>query len=85
VVLNGTVEGDVHASQRITLSSKARVNGNVHYKLIEMAGGAMINGQMVYEGESADKVAAIPHKQSQETDTSDGGRAAAIGGIRDKG
>lgn len=92
VVLNGTVDGDVHASQRITLSAKARVNGNVHYKLIEMTGGAMINGQMVYEGESAEKVAAIPHKREEETaapggtDSGDSGKAtAALGGIRDKG
>lgn len=60
VVLNGLVEGDVHASQRITLSAKARVSGNVYYKLIEMTSGAMVNGQMVYDGEGADKVTSMP-------------------------
>lgn len=88
VVLNGTVEGDVHASQRLTLSAKARVNGNVYYKLIEMTGGAMINGQMVYEGDGAEKIASIPHKKNGETGTAgggDGGRTTALGGIHDKG
>lgn len=76
VVLNGTVEGDVYASQRLTLSAKAKVNGNVYYKLIEMSSGAMINGQMVYEGEGADdKVAAIPHKPAGKSEASAGNEA----------
>lgn len=49
VVLNGTILGDVHAAERLTLSSKARVTGNVHYKVIEIASGARINGQMKHE------------------------------------
>lgn len=57
VVLNGTVEGDVYATKKITLSPKARVNGNVYYKLMEMNAGAMVNGQMLYQGEGADSVA----------------------------
>lgn len=93
VVLNGTVEGDVHAAQRLTLSAKARVNGNVYYKLIEMISGAMINGQMVYEGEGVtDKVAAIPPNKVDKTDDvekpaasgTDGDRPTLFGGTRDK-
>lgn len=86
VVLNGTVEGDVHAAQRLTLSAKARVNGNVYYKLIEMSSGAMINGQLVYEGEGAEKVGAVPDKK-EDTDVSaqgEKGRAPVFGGVREK-
>ena len=61
VNLNGTVQGDVHAGERLQLSAKARVNGNVYYKLIEMAIGATVNGQMVHE--DADKVEAITHQR----------------------
>ena len=61
VNLNGTVQGDVHAGERLQLSAKARVNGNVYYKLIEMASGATVNGQMVHE--DADKVEAITHQR----------------------
>lgn len=50
VVLNGAVTGDVHASERIELASKARVNGNVFYSLIEMAMGAEVNGNLVHRG-----------------------------------
>jgi cytoskeletal protein CcmA (bactofilin family) len=49
IVLNGSVSGDVHASGKITLAAKARVTGNVYYKIIEMEGGAQVNGQMVHE------------------------------------
>ncbi|WP_194241175.1 bactofilin family protein [Solimonas terrae] len=49
IVLNGTVIGDVHASEKITLAAKARVIGNVYYKIIEMEGGAQVNGQLVHE------------------------------------
>jgi cytoskeletal protein CcmA (bactofilin family) len=52
IFLNGTVKGDVRASQRIELGSKARVIGNVQYGLIEMAIGAEINGKLIHESES---------------------------------
>lgn len=44
VVVNGAVEGDVHASQHLELAAKARVQGNVFYNLVEMAAGAEVNG-----------------------------------------
>lgn len=49
IVLNGSVVGDVHASNKITLAAKARVTGNVYYKVIEMEGGAQVNGQLVHD------------------------------------
>jgi len=57
--LNGTVNGDVHASQGVELASKARVNGNVYYQLIEMAMGAEVNGNLVHESEVNQKVSKV--------------------------
>ena len=56
VILNGTIIGDVHVSQRIELASNARVQGNVYYRLIEMAMGAEVNGNLVHQApdEAAD-------------------------------
>ena len=51
VVLNGVVQGDVHSSEHIELSSRARVTGNVYYNLIEMAIGAEVNGKLVHNPE----------------------------------
>ena len=52
VLLNGTVKGDVRATERVELGPKARVIGNVQYKLIEMAIGAEVNGKLIHESES---------------------------------
>lgn len=48
VVVNGQLHGDVYASERIELGPHARVQGNVFYKVVEMAAGAMITGRMVH-------------------------------------
>lgn len=66
LILNGTIEGDVHATQRIVLSPKARVNGNVFYSLLEMNGGATVNGQLVHE--SGGEVLALSHDQDEAED-----------------
>jgi cytoskeletal protein CcmA (bactofilin family) len=47
VVLNGRVTGDIIGSERVILGAKARVQGNVHYSVIEMALGAEISGKLV--------------------------------------
>ena len=49
VVINGTVAGPVRASEYVELLPKARVTGNVSYKSIEIHGGAIVMGQMMYE------------------------------------
>jgi cytoskeletal protein CcmA (bactofilin family) len=53
VFLNGTVKGDVRATERVELGPKARVIGNVQYKLIEMAIGAEVNGKLIHESEGS--------------------------------
>ncbi len=64
VVLNGTVKGDVYASERVELRPTARVTGNVYYNLIEMAIGAEINGKLVHKPEAKPE-----KKQTETTDT----------------
>ncbi len=60
IMLNGTVIGDVYASERIELAAEARVTGNVYYNLVEMAIGAEINGQMVHEADIRNPVLEMP-------------------------
>ena len=48
VVINGQMIGDVHAAERLELAANARVQGNLHYKVIEMAAGAMITGRLIH-------------------------------------
>jgi cytoskeletal protein CcmA (bactofilin family) len=67
VVINGEVEGNVYASDRVELAARARVKGNVYYELIEMQLGAMVDGQLLHEqaGDSA-KVHPFPGEGSGE-------------------
>jgi len=53
IVLNGKVVGDVHSSERVELASNARVTGTLYYKLLEMAMGAEVNGQLISSEEPA--------------------------------
>ncbi len=53
VVINGRVDGDIIAGERLELQTKARVSGNVRYRSIQMQFGSEINGQLLCESEGA--------------------------------
>jgi cytoskeletal protein CcmA (bactofilin family) len=46
IIINGQVEGPVHAKELLELQPTARITGDVHYKALEMHQGATIAGQM---------------------------------------
>jgi len=46
VIVNGRVQGPVHAGELLELQPRGRVTGDVHYKMLEMHQGAVIAGQM---------------------------------------
>jgi cytoskeletal protein CcmA (bactofilin family) len=64
VILNGVVLGDVHAREHIELAAKARVQGDVHYGLMEMAMGAEVNGKLVHTEAGAEPLA-LDHTGSE--------------------
>lgn len=49
IITNGSIKGNVRAAERIELQSKAEIFGDVYYKVIEMALGAVVNGNLVRE------------------------------------
>ena len=54
VVINGTVRGPVMANDYLELQAKARVNGDVTYRTLEMHVGAIVQGKLMHaEQESA--------------------------------
>ncbi len=67
VVVNGTITGDVHALQKIELGPKARVTGNVYYKLIEMAMGAEVNGNLVHNAETKSQVVSLKDEKKDKS------------------
>lgn len=44
VIINGRVNGPVHARQMLELQPKAQIVGDIHYKALEMHQGAVITG-----------------------------------------
>ena len=50
-VINGVVQGDIVVTERLELAGNARIEGNVYYKVLEMAAGAQINGKMMYQSD----------------------------------
>lgn len=46
MVVNGRIVGNVRASERIALQGKAEIAGDLNYNLIEIAAGAVLNGQL---------------------------------------
>ena len=57
-VINGTIVGPIHAYEYLELQHKSRVLGDVHYGVIEIKFGAMIEGKLVNQRnfESDEKV-----------------------------
>ncbi|MBU8977658.1 MULTISPECIES: polymer-forming cytoskeletal protein [unclassified Lysobacter] len=50
VILNGRLDGNVYASERVELAAKARVQGNVHYQVVEMLAGSVLTGRLIHAG-----------------------------------
>jgi len=46
VIINGTVRGPGHARELLELQPKARIEGDVHYRALEMHQGAVISGTL---------------------------------------
>ena len=55
IIVNGRVNGPVHARVMLELQPKARIQGNVYYIALEMHQGAIIDGQLSPGLEGADK------------------------------
>ncbi len=56
LILNGSIDGTVYAN-KVELFDKARINGDIHYHLLELAVGAEVNGKLVREGQPEEKTA----------------------------
>ncbi len=65
IIINGTVNGDVYASQRVELAPKARVTGTVYYNLLEMSMGAEVNGQLIHSEESEPRMLGFDREEGE--------------------
>jgi cytoskeletal protein CcmA (bactofilin family) len=85
VIINGTVEGNVHASKHLELAAKGRVNGNVFYTLLKMAMGSEVNGNLTHveSQEPSKEKAGKPNRalELKETVVGSGAVSRASGGV----
>ncbi len=47
VVVNGTVKGNIASKGHVELQANAKIQGDIHYKAVEMELGAELNGSLV--------------------------------------
>ncbi|MCC6756528.1 MAG: polymer-forming cytoskeletal protein [Arenimonas sp.] len=48
-VISGQLLGDLYSSERVELTETARIQGNVHYRLLEITAGAAVSGQLIHD------------------------------------
>lgn len=48
LVVNGAINGPVHAAEFLELQAHSRVKGDVHYNTLEMHLGAVVEGRLVH-------------------------------------
>ena len=48
IVVDGTINGPVHATESLELQAGSRVKGDVYYKSIEIHQGAVVDGRLVH-------------------------------------
>jgi len=59
MIINGKIKGNVHSAERLELQPKAEINGDITYKVLEIAAGAQLNGTMA---RTADKTGVVTLK-----------------------
>lgn len=53
LIVNGQIDGNVFVAGKVELFDKARINGDVHYTLLELPVGAVVNGKLINETTNA--------------------------------
>ena len=71
ITLRGEVNGNVHSSAKIIIDASALITGNVYYDILEMHGGATVNGSLIRNmGKTAGLLEKKVESDSKNTDQS---------------
>ncbi|HDZ16102.1 MAG TPA: polymer-forming cytoskeletal protein [Methylophaga aminisulfidivorans] len=62
VIINGEVNGNVFSSEHVELAPKAIINGNLYYRMIEMAMGSEVNGHLIRAQDSDKSILDVEHE-----------------------
>jgi len=56
MIVNGKIKGNVRCVERLELQAKAEIMGDVTYKVLEIAAGAQVVGNLTRIGDKAEVV-----------------------------
>jgi cytoskeletal protein CcmA (bactofilin family) len=62
VIINGQVNGNVYASHHVELAPQARINGNLYYRMLEMAMGSEVNGHLIRAHDENEDILQVEHE-----------------------
>ncbi len=80
-LINGAVLGPVHATEYLELQVHAKVQGDVHYRSLEIQVGAVVQGRLVHEdGTHSATLLALPRAPEGVDPPMDGAHTDLIAG-----
>ena len=47
LIVNGEVDGEIYVDGKVELFDKARIKGDIHYKVLELPVGAQVDGKLI--------------------------------------
>lgn len=47
LIVNGQVDGEIYVDGKVELFDKARINGDIHYKILDLPVGAQVDGKLI--------------------------------------
>jgi cytoskeletal protein CcmA (bactofilin family) len=62
IIINGEVKGNVYASEHVELAPKARIHGNLYYKMLQMAMGSEVNGHLIRAKSDDENILQVEHE-----------------------
>ena len=68
MIVNGTIIGNLYATEHLELAEKTRITGNVYYNLLQMKEGAEINGNLIHTQKKENPTPANKDKKSENKD-----------------
>jgi len=77
MIINGSINGNVYASEKIDLYPQAKIMGDVHYNLLEMEVGAEVNGRMLRQEGKAFEASSVTSTTSNDEESMEGNLEAS--------
>ncbi len=47
LIVNGEIDGEIYVDGKVELFDKARIKGDIHYKVLELPVGAQVDGKLI--------------------------------------